>query len=180
MLPTIPEKTRAFINYHRSKIRARSNSSPALFARVIPVIRLGKTPLLDQRAETNVYHPAAAEAAEADLPTIRLGKLPRSMSDTELDSNQKTLPTETAVAATSEGPAAHHHTAMAAAASEETDGYSSDSDSDSDSDLEEPDPDTSAGEGATAAESATPASTDMAAATSSVRVTRGNPLSKSA
>ena len=121
MLPTIPEKTRAFINYHRSKIRARSNSSPALFARVIPVIRLGKTPLLDQRAETNVYHPAAAEA---DLPTIRLGKLPRSMSDTELDSNQKTLPTETAVAATSEGPAAHHHTAMAAAASEETDGYS--------------------------------------------------------
>ena len=78
-------------------------------------------------------------------------------------------------AAASEETGVYHPAATAAAASEETDGYSSDSD------LEEPAPDTAAGEGATAAESATPASTDMAAAaTSSVRVTHDNPLSKSA
>ena len=58
-------------------------------------------------------------------PAIRLGKPPRSMSNTEPDSNQKNLLTETAVAATSEGTAANHPTAMAAAASEETDVYHS-------------------------------------------------------
>ncbi len=83
---------------------------------LLPVIALGvaarePSQTLTKKTKTNVSHPAAT-----GLPPITLGKPLHSMPDAEPDSNQKTLPTETAVAATSEGTTTHHHTAMASAA----------------------------------------------------------------